>query len=87
MNISKATATSGSKTVVLVDDQGKSFAFDCRPYIKGDWYGHLEDDLYFQKVEVDRMFNTLMWPEGQDVAPEDIDEYAVPIDGISGQVA
>lgn len=86
MKIASVKAIPGTKTVILVDEEDISYAFDCRPYIKGDWYSQLEGDEYFSKVKVDKPF-FISWPEGQDIAPDDIDYYAVPLNGTDKQAA
>ena len=49
--------------------------FDVSPYIKGSWYGKLEDVAYFKNVRI--AGNTVVWPDGQDLAPHELYENSV----------
>lgn len=57
--------------LLLVEfDNGELKEFDVKPYIKGEWYGHLEDTNYFNSVFTDGF--TIAWPEGQDICPDEL---------------
>lgn len=51
--------------------------FDVNPYIKGEWYGKLADPSYFCSVKTDGY--TIVWEEGQDICPDELYEFSVPI--------
>ena len=51
-------------------DNGETKSFDVKPYIKGDWYGQLSDQEYFNQVKTDGF--TVVWPDGQDICPDDL---------------
>ena len=51
-------------------DNGETKEFDVKPYIKGDWYGQLSDQTYFNQVKTDGF--TVVWPDGQDICPDDL---------------
>lgn len=51
-------------------ENGERKEFDVKPYIKGEWYGRLKDIAYFKSVDVDGF--TVIWPEGQDICPDDL---------------
>lgn len=51
-------------------DNGERKFFDVKPYIKGSWYGQLSDCNYFKAVQTDGF--TVVWPEGQDICPDDL---------------
>lgn len=51
-------------------DNGEEKKFDVKPYIKGDWYGHLKDTAYFKAVTTDGY--TVTWPDGQDICPDEL---------------
>ena len=53
-------------------DSGETKRFDVKPYIKGDWFGMLENKLYFNKVRTDGF--TVVWPDGQDICPDELYE-------------
>lgn len=42
----------------------------------GDYFGRLKDPAYFKRVRVSEFGDTVEWPEGQDIAPEDLYEQA-----------
>ncbi len=49
------------------------------PYIKGKWFGMLNDEAYFRAVRIcEDCPYTVEWPEGQDVAPHELYDYSVP---------
>ena len=58
-------------------DNGETKAFDVKPYIKGEWYGKLHDICYFQSVSTDDY--TVIWPEGQDICPDELYELGTTI--------
>ncbi len=54
----------------IVFDNGEEKLFDVKPYIKGTWYGMLEDRAYFSAVRTDGY--SVVWPEGQDICPDEL---------------
>ena len=56
-------------------DNGEHGVFDVKPYIKGIWYGMLKDKSYFSRVKTDGF--TVVWPEGQDICPDELYENSV----------
>lgn len=56
-------------------DNGETKTFDVKPYIKGSWYGRLEDESYFCAVTTDGY--TVVWPDGQDLCPDEL--YALSV--------
>lgn len=56
-------------------DNGETRVFDVKPYIKGSWYGQLEDESYFDAVTTDGY--TVVWPDGQDLCPDEL--YALSV--------
>ena len=56
-------------------DNGEIKTFDVKPYIKGSWYGQLEDVNYFRAVTTDGY--TAVWPGGQDLCPDEL--YALSV--------
>lgn len=55
-------------------DNGDEKMFDVKPYIKGDWYEKLLDEAYFKQVKTDGF--TVVWPDGQDICPDDLYELS-----------
>jgi hypothetical protein len=58
------------KKVAVVFADGKSGVFDVAPYIRSDFFKHLNDDGYFKQVRL--FFTGIGWPEGQDLGPDTI---------------
>jgi hypothetical protein len=61
----------------LVFDNGEVKKFDVKPYIRGTWYGRLQDKAYFTAVKPDGF--TVVWPDGQDLCPDELYEDSVPL--------
>ena len=61
--------------LLLYYEEGSPRIFDVYPYIKGDWYGNLNDKDYFDCVRV--AGNTVVWADGQDLAPHELYENSV----------
>ena len=51
-------------------DNGAVKVFDVKPYIKGAWYGQLEDINYFNSAATDGY--TVVWANGQDLCPDEL---------------
>lgn len=66
-----------NKKLEIVFNNGETRVFDVSPYIRGDWFGMLEDSAYFSKVKSAGM--TIVWPDGQDICPDELYENSVLI--------
>lgn len=55
----------------------KKKRFDVASYIKGAFFGHLEDESYFSAVKANG-FN-IEWPDGQDICPDDLYFMGLPL--------
>ena len=58
---------------------GETKLFDVSPYIKGSWYGELNDAAYFRTVHVIPGGTGIEWGNGQDIAPHELYEDSVAI--------
>ena len=56
--------------IFLEIDNGEKKVFDVKPYIKGSWFGKLNDNQYFSNVKTNG-FN-IEWSDGQDICPDDL---------------
>ena len=56
--------------LLLEFNNGEKKYFDVKPYIKGSWFGKLNDKLYFSQVKTNG-FN-IEWSDGQDICPDDL---------------
>lgn len=63
--------------LALKYDNGENRLFDVKPYIRGSWYGELQDVNFFRGVRV--VWDTVEWPNGQDMAPHVLYETSIPM--------
>jgi hypothetical protein len=63
----------------LCYETGEVKLFNAAPYATGSWYGMLQDDGYFNRVELLPDGSGIEWPEGQDIAPHELYENSVEI--------
>lgn len=63
--------------LLLEFDNGEKKRFDVAPYIKGAFFGHLEDESYFSAVKANG-FN-IEWPDGQDICSDDLYFMGLPL--------
>ncbi|MCL2151942.1 MAG: DUF2442 domain-containing protein [Oscillospiraceae bacterium] len=61
--------------LMLSFDTGEQRIFDVTPYISGDWFGKLKDEVFFNTVRI--VGNTIEWADGQDIAPHELYEDSV----------
>ena len=74
--IAKVTPLSDYRIYVEFDN-GEKGTFDVwsyvkKPYIKGDWYGKLRMEEYFNKIRTEGV--TVCWPDGQDICPDELSD-------------
>lgn len=50
---------------------GRKGIFDMLPYLDGEVFRELKNPEYFRQVYID--YDTVVWPHGQDIAPETIE--------------
>lgn len=67
----------GDYTLKVIFDNGETKIFDVKPYIKGSWYSQLKNFSYFSLAKADGF--TIIWPEGQDICPDELYYNSVPI--------
>lgn len=56
-------------------DTGEVGVFDCTPYMREKFWQRLNEREYFKLVRVE--CGMLCWPGDEDIAPEDVWQYAV----------
>ena len=54
----------------LTFDNNEVRVFDVKPYIRGSWFGMLNDTNYFKTVRANGF--TVEWAEGQDICPDEL---------------
>ena len=50
-------------------DDGTQQTIDFRPILAGEIYGPLQNEKFFNQVEIDPEVHTLVWPNGADFDP------------------
>lgn len=65
--------------VRFVTESGEHRQIDVAPLIRGPWYGELANPQYFALAEPCDFGWAIGWPNGQAVAPDDIEEHSEPI--------
>ena len=70
-----AVKTKEDYLIEVTFDNGEIKVFDVKPYIKGAWYGQLEDINYFNSATTDGY--TVVWPNGQDLCPDELYKLSV----------
>ena len=71
-----SVSAEGDYLLRVAFDSGEIKLFDVKPYMKGAWYGQLLDKNYFCRVKTDGF--TVVWPDGQDLCPDELYELSVP---------
>jgi len=59
----------------ILFDNGEEKRFDVKPYIRGNWFEQLRNVEYFKMVRPDGY--TVVWPDGQDICPDELYELSV----------
>lgn len=61
----------------LTYETGEVRLFDVLPYIKGQWFGELQDESYFKTVYLLPGGTGIAWRNGQDIAPHELYEQSI----------
>lgn len=69
LHIKSAKYVSGM-TLWVAFDNGESAEIDLSDALEGPIFAPLKDPLYFSKLSVDPELETVVWPNGADLAPE-----------------
>ncbi len=64
-------------TIIVTFENNEVKRFDVKPYIRGAWFGELENLSLFNTVRP--CGNTVEWAGGQDIAPHELYELSVGI--------
>lgn len=62
--------------LLVTFDNAEKRIFDVTPYIKGSWFGELNDPNVFRQVHIGGL--SIEWPNGQDICPDRLYEDSVP---------
>lgn len=63
--------------VRFLTEDGEHRSIDVSPLIRGTWYGELADPQYFSLARPCDFGWTIGWPDGQAIAPDDLEELSV----------
>jgi hypothetical protein len=66
-------------TVTLLFDNGQEKRYDVYPLLNEGIFQMLQDKDYFRQVHVIPAFGGIEWTDGQDIAPEELYQNAVPV--------
>jgi len=73
-HVKEVEAKDGYKVAVLFAD-GTHGVFDCAAYVEDPFWACLKDVVFFRQVGLDH--GVLTWPNGVDIAPEEVWQNAV----------
>jgi hypothetical protein len=65
----------GPFTLRVTFDDGKSQVINFRSVLNGALYGPLQDERFFNMVEIDPEVHTLVWPNGADFDPATLHDW------------
>lgn len=68
-------------TLQISFDDGSTKTIDFRPVLTGEIYGPLQDEKFFNQVEIDPEVHTLVWPNGADFDPATLHDWDDYVDG------
>ena len=67
-------------------DDGTTQIIDFRPILAGGLYRRLQDEKFFDQVEIDPEVHTLAWPNGADFDPATLHDWPKYIDEMKKMV-
>ena len=62
-------------TLQVTFDDGTKQTIDFRPILAGEIYGPLQEEKFFNQVEIDPEVHTLVWPNGADFDPATLHDW------------
>jgi hypothetical protein len=72
----------GNYTLHLTFDDGREQEIDFEPILHGPIFGALRDPVLFNQAQLDPDFGALVWPNGADLDPMVLYDWAAYVDGI-----
>ena len=73
---------SGAYTLLIRFDDGWEQVIDFEPILHGPIFGALRDTELFNQAEIDPHFGALAWPNGADIDPMVLYDWAAYVDEI-----
>ena len=77
----------GKFSVRVRFNTGESFEIDLEGKLVGKVFEPLKDPLYFQQLRVNPELDTIVWPNGTDLAPEFLYQLGREQQGAAGSAA
>ena len=62
--------------LLLTFDNHERRIFDVTPYIRGNWFGELQNPEVFKSVRIAGL--SVEWPNGQDICPDCLYDDSMP---------
>jgi hypothetical protein len=80
MKVTSVYALNNS-VIRFTDENDRLFDFSMQEWLNssGSWLSQLKNPEYFKAVRISEDQDTFEWPNGQDVAPHDLEKYAVRV--------
>jgi hypothetical protein len=72
----------GDYTIRIKFDDNTEQVVDFEPILQGPVFGPLRDPELFRKVNLDKLFGTLEWPNGADIDPSVLHDWPNHVDAI-----
>jgi hypothetical protein len=74
-------------TLKVTFDDGTIQVIDFHPILAGELYGPLQEEKFFNQVEIDPEVHTLVWPNGADFDPATLRDWPEYIDEMKKMAA
>lgn len=79
MRFVTAADYAGGHSILVTFDDGTRVLADLGPHLDGEVFEPLRDVEVFRRFRVDPELDTVVWPNGADVAPEFLLEIGRPV--------
>ncbi|MGC8856022.1 MAG: DUF2442 domain-containing protein [Anaerolineae bacterium] len=72
----------GRYTLKITFDDGVTQVINFQPVLAGEIYGPLQEEKFFNQVEIDPEVHTLVWPNGADFDPATLHDWNKYVDDL-----
>jgi hypothetical protein len=79
LNKVQSVIANNDYSVTVSFDDGQTKRYDVRPLLNEGVFQMLRESAYFHQVQVIPGFGGIEWPDGQDIAPEELEKNGVPV--------
>jgi hypothetical protein len=66
-------------SVTILFDNGQKKRYDVRPLLDEGVFQMLREPAYFRRVKVIPGFGGIEWPDGQDIAPDELEQNGISV--------